>query len=200
MNSHHAVLYRVSDTEQFDISAFFAGKEYSEYRYPTLGIDEARKLVQEAHRRPQGESGEQTLIFITNFITEEAQQALLKIVEEPPASTKLVFVLPKDLVLLPTLLSRLQQEIVNTEEGSNPVFDAFLSARLSKRMKQIEEGGKDKEWMTAIKRGLVNYTGVNRSKLSSAQLLSLEYVASHLLTRGASNKFLLEHAALVLPA
>jgi DNA polymerase III delta prime subunit len=199
MMTHHAVLYRVQNPEQFDLRGVFVESELILHQYQSMGIDEVRHLLVEAYRRPAGEFAVQIIAVKANFITEEAQHALLKVVEEPPTSTRFIFVLPVDLPLLPTLLSRLQQAEVHESAPEHDLFSCFLNNNLNKRMKLIEKNGWDSNWITEIKNGLIFYTGENRHRLSSSQLISLEYVARHLLTRGASNKFLLEHAALVLP-
>ena len=202
MTGHHAVLVRVLNPEQFDIGSFYdAAENIRVYTYPKMGIDEVRSLIADAHRRPDGEHHSQTLAIVSSFITEEAQQALLKTLEEPPESTKFVFVVSRDSQLLPTVLSRFHEEVVSEDISSDTEnFLEFLSGRLSVRMKLIEKNGRDTVWVTDIKNGLIVYAGEHRRELSPEQIISLEYVARHLLTRGASNKFLLEHAALVLPA
>lgn len=201
MIPHHAVLYCVPEPEHFSIGDFYELDDVVEYRFPTLGIGEVRSLIEAAHRRPSGNAANQTLVVITNFITEEAQQALLKIVEEPPNSTGFVFVLPKGVTLLPTLVSRLQVETTDSRPGEDECFKEFLKAPLNRRLRLIEDSvkAKDQDWQMAIKIGLIGYLGKREQSLSAEQLIGLEYAARLLLTRGASNKFLLEHIALVLP-
>jgi hypothetical protein len=50
-----------------------------------------------------------------------------------------------------------------------------------------------------VKRGLTGFMMSSRNEMSQTARKELEYVLRLLLTRGASNKFLLEHLALSLP-
>jgi len=66
------------------------------------------------------------------------------------------------------------------------------------RLIAIEKSTKSKDtvWQRSIKNGLIEYLTTTKKKMDS--LSNLEYVSRTLLTRGASNKMLLEHAALML--
>lgn len=200
MISHHAVLCKVDEPELY-IGADFDAVNIVEYKSPTFTIQDVRQLISDAYRRPDGESTTQTLVVITNFITEEAQQALLKIVEEPPVSSKFIFVVPKGMSMLPTLLSRFQLGNAPEKDIDTRYFKEFLHAPLNRRLRLIENSVKNKDagWQMAIKIGLIEYLGGETDKLSSEQLIGLSYVTRTLLTRGASNKFLLERLALLLP-
>jgi hypothetical protein len=202
MISHHAVLFSSAAplthvfTEAQELT--FA----SEYRLPQLGIDDVRALIAVAYRRPQGEDVVQTILVATEFITEEAQQALLKIIEEPPLSTRFVFVLPSGYSLLPTLESRFERQ---REEGvvthDISAFREFKNSTYAQRLAAIELSTKNKDqvWQQAIKSGLAAYLLAHKAEVPLPTLKELEYVVRLLLTRGASNKFLLEHLALTLP-
>lgn len=198
MTSHHAVLLSAELPLLFE-SDFTPHLTYKE---PQLGIDMVRTLIQAAHRRPQGEDEEQLIMVATEFITEEAQQALLKIIEEPPVSTKFLFVLPHGYTLLPTLESRFERQEGSEAVTDSSVFQNFLKASYAERMAAIEESTKKKDhaWQAAIKRGLLTHLRTNSKDMPHELLRELEYVARLLLTRGASNKFLLEHLTLSLPA
>ncbi len=203
MSSHHAVLFSSSaplghifdEANQLPFAA--------EYRLPQLGIDDVRTLIGAAYRRPHGDDTVQTLLVATEFITEEAQQALLKIIEEPPLSTRFVFVLPQGYNLLPTLESRFERQV---EQGTVlhdiSAFCEFKNASYAERIAAIELSTKNKNhaWQQEIKNGLAAYLLAHKAELTLPALKELEYVVRLLLTRGASNKFLFEHLALTLPA
>ena len=162
-----------------------------------------RALIAAAYRRPHGTDTIQVLLVATEFITEEAQQALLKIIEEPPLSTRFVFVLPNGYNLLPTLESRFERQ---AEQGTVvhdiSAFREFKNASYAQRISAIELSTKNKDhaWQQAIKNGLAAYLLAHKAEVPLPALKELEYVVRLLLTRGASNKFLLEHLALTLPA
>ena len=197
MTSHHAVLLSVELPLEFE----YEHNPHLIYREPQFGIDLVRTLIVAAHRRPAGDADEQLIMVATEFITEEAQQALLKIIEEPPLSTKFLFVLPQGYSLLPTLESRFERQETAGRQIDQSVFQAFLTAPVAERLSAIEEAAKKKDhvWQMAMKRGLLSYIQTARTNLSYDVVRELEYVGRLLLTRGASNKFLLEHLALTLP-
>jgi DNA polymerase III, delta subunit len=202
MSTHHAVLISVPQPLSF------AGEEslqiplHMQIRIPQFAIADARSLITAAFRRPEGGNLTQTLLVATEFITEEAQQALLKIIEEPPLSTQFIFVLPEGYALLPTLESRFsRQSESSTAQSVTAVFEDFITVSVSERLLMVEQRlkAKDQVWQSDIKRGLAGYLVLHRSQLTNAVYKELEYVLRLLLTRGASNKFLLEHLALSLP-
>jgi hypothetical protein len=198
MTSHHAVLLSVELPLEFE----FEHTPHVVYRESQLGIDLVRTLIVAAHRRPQGDAAEQLIMVATEFITEEAQQALLKIIEEPPLSTRFIFVLPFGYSLLPTLESRFERAQRNGERSEQLVFETFKNASYAERMTSIEEAVKKKDllWQMAMKRGVLAQLESSRAQMPHGMIQELEYVGRLLLTRGASNKFLFEHLALTLPA
>ena len=105
-------------------------------------------------------------------------------------------------MFLPTLESRFERVAASEEERDTRLFSNFKIASYSERLVLIEQSVKDKNqaWQADIKYGLMSYLMKNTNTLSTIQLKELEYIVRLLLTRGASNKFLLEHLALTLPA
>jgi hypothetical protein len=203
MSSHHAVLFQSAAPLTHVLDEANPLSFAAEYRLPQLGIDDVRTLIAAAYRRPHGTDTIQVLLVATEFITEEAQQALLKIIEEPPLSTRFVFVLPRGYNLLPTLESRFErQSEVGTVAHDISAFREFKNSSYAERIAAIELStkNKDHQWQQDIKNGLAAYLLTHKSEVSLPALKELEYVVRLLLTRGASNKFLLEHLALTLPA
>lgn len=76
----------------------------------TLTIDDARKAKQFVTLKTIGEGTikRAILIFDAEKLTIEAQNALLKLIEEPPEDTTIVLTLSKQAKLLPTIVSRTQ--------------------------------------------------------------------------------------------
>lgn len=202
MNSHHAVLFSSEAPLTAIIEAYAEVPVTDQYRTAQFGIDDVRTLITNAHRRPDGVTDTRTIIVATEFVTEEAQQALLKIIEEPPRSTMFVFVIPEGYSFLPTLESRFERAGSIGEIPDYEAFASFKDASYGERMMRIEQSTKQKDhvWQSAIKKGLIQYLKDSAITLPKETLSELDYVTRLLLTRGASNKFLLEHLALVLPA
>ncbi len=202
MITHHAVLFCSENPLTCSVADFYTTAAQDEYRQPQFGIDDVRTLIAHAYRRPDGEDEQRTILVATEFITEEAQQALLKIVEEPPLSTAFVFVIPEGYSFLPTLESRFER-LGSLQDGEgDTVFLQFMESPYKERLVTIEEVTKKKDhaWQARLKKGLVAYVKENSATLPLETLRELEYVSRLLLTRGASNKMLLEHLALTLPA
>lgn len=196
---HHAELVRSNAVKTHNILSLTSESEVFDVYIEKFGIDDAREIVRKAHSRPT--NSEYTYLVVrTEFITHEAQNALLKVLEEPPTSTKLIFVVPPDLTLLATLESRFSETvsgILDQAPETKEVFDKFIKANYADRLSMIESAtkGKDIEWQRSIKQGLTYHLMVTKKDKS---LTSLEYSVRTLLTRGASNKMLLEHIALIL--
>lgn len=196
---HHAVILRAPDPFSCRNIPKVPEIEYLSVEVERFGIDNTRALVTQASQRPEY-SEVQCIVVRTYFITHEAQNALLKILEEPPSSTSFLFILPLDLILLPTLLSRFETaespESVEELEEQN-VLDSFLQLSYKDRLTIIETELKKKNanWQRIMKSDLISYLHVHPESRSNV----LEYIARALLTRGASNKMLLEQMALILP-
>lgn len=199
---HHAMLYRASLVSEQELPPADITIEIDSVFVERFGVDDSRELVRKANNRPV-EADQQLLVVRTNFITLEAQNALLKILEEPPESTRFIFVLPPEFVVLPTLASRFSEEVLSedvAEVDQNEHFETFLNQDYKARLANIDASAKKKDvvWQRNIKQGLIQYVSSQSSRCSES-LKELEYVTRLLLTRGASNKMLLEHAALMLP-
>ena len=73
-----------------------------------LKIDQVRQLVQELLGRPYEGRARAVVIDDAHRMTEQAQNALLKSLEEPPATSHVFLVTPAPFMLLPTIRSRCQ--------------------------------------------------------------------------------------------
>lgn len=79
--------------------------DFSYQEFETFTIDDGRAL-QERHGR-RAISDKKIFIIATRFVTSEAQNALLKIFEEPSEGAHFFLIMPNTQVLIPTLRSRL---------------------------------------------------------------------------------------------
>ncbi len=75
----------------------------------TLKIDQIRNLAQEATLRPYEGRRKVFILDQAETMTEQAQNALLKTLEEPPGVTLLVLIAPEASALLPPIASRCSQ-------------------------------------------------------------------------------------------
>lgn len=196
-NSHHALLLYAHDVAAAATDELSVGHDAQDRLYETLGVDDAQQLVKNAYVRPTY-TDVQVCIVRAQFMTLEAQNALLKVFEEPPASTRFLLVVPRDFIVLPTLLSRcVIQTQISEAQAENTSFREFLASTYAQRLALIDaaQKKKDVQWQRYMKQGLIEYVQTHTQYLKE-----LELVVRLLLTRGASNKLLLEHAALTLPS
>lgn len=187
------------------------------YRYEVMGIDEARELKDAAERKAVGNS-RKVFVASSRSITREAQNALLKIFEEPPIGTLFFLLVPSLEFLLPTLRSRLQileilSEVHDMDKQLVTRFlDGSIPARLTmvqKMLKELEQEKKTKEDSSELllEKGRIFafLTGCEQVLAKKDHLLIAEALREVLLVkkysrdRSPSLKLLLEHLALVLP-
>lgn len=204
MIDHHAFLLRVDDFDEIDISSqveLLGFNELLPLNFTNFGIGDSRVLIEQAYVRPL-KADVRLIVVQLNQITTEAQQALLKIVEEPPSGTAFLFVVPQGLFLLDTLLSRFQvlSPFEGNRKASTKILTDFLYLSVAERIEVIGKKtlSKDELWINQIKKGLFCYleSGLKGSSLHKAS--HLHHLASLLQTRGSSNKYLLEELALTL--
>ena len=81
--------------------------EFHERTHASFGIDEVRELKR-LHSETHSENKTRMICVSTSSITHPAQNALLKLCEEPNPGTHLFIVVPRIETFLPTLLSRVQ--------------------------------------------------------------------------------------------
>jgi hypothetical protein len=105
---------------------------------------------------------------------------------------------PPNFQLLATLRSRIGQEILIESPLDNAAWHDFLNGSYDERLKQIELWHKTKNqiWLSEIANGL---HGLLSRNYRLEVLNVIQFVGQKIQTRGASNKMLLEHLALVLP-
>lgn len=177
-------------------------------------------LIEHAHslRREQSmhgaEGARKIFIIAFNTMMSEAQNALLKTLEEPTAGTHFFFITRTGEILFPTVRSRMQV-IRSTEsevrkEETGDTGEKFLNASLPERMKMIEhftkakteEKPKAKEdariFLESLERALHKETP--RVTIGVAEALQNVITAKRYLSdRSPSLKLLLEHLALTVP-
>lgn len=201
--THHALLYRapaVSREAAVPLLPLLAASEIEYVEVTGFGIDDVRALTMAAYRTPA--VGERLgIVVILQTMTVEAEQALLKLLEEPPLTTAFLFCVPESVFILPTLLSRFSVVGGNIERPLTASFSEFVSLSVPDRITLIGEKitEKDINWQQEIKQGTLSYLTKRKEVLAPEVVATLYYVVEHFLTRGASNKQLLEELAFTLP-
>lgn len=161
-----------------------------------LSIDEARALIYEAGLRPVSRA-HRSFIIQTEQILAEAQNALLKLFEEPNAHTVFYLIIPREDILLPTLRSRMFLLAEERSAHDGAPFAAFLKHSYAQRLEEIANRLKaeDSAWVRAIVVGFSHYAHSTKDAETIRDALMLE---THIHTNGSAKKMLLEHVALSL--
>ncbi len=195
-------------------------------RYGLFSVDDARRVYDIAGQAPF--TGEYKVILISaSRVYHEAQNALLKLFEEPPAGVYLFFILPSLGGLLPTLRSRAQtlNPILDVlrptphvgRSTSNTfhipkVAEEFMKASKEKRSAMIKKltNGKDEEERRKLReKAIAIVNGVEavvyrnnerfRKPFIVALLSDIATLRGYLYDRSAPVRMILEHLSLVLP-
>lgn len=82
---------------------------FSKNEKGTISIDEMRGLKKFLSQHPFKSPRKIAIVDNAENLTEEAQASLLKIVEEPPVSSLVIFIAPSDDILFRPLISRLSK-------------------------------------------------------------------------------------------
>jgi DNA polymerase III delta prime subunit len=173
--------------------------------FEKFGIDEARELQTAASLKSS--SGRALYIVGVSQITTEAQQALLKLFEEPQGGTVFVVLAPHG-AIIPTLRSRFLMYPSELQKNPTQSAASFLkssykirSAEITKLLKD-EEGARERarDFLVGLEQAL--YAALQQSKNKKDFVAALEDIAqvrNYLGDRSPSLKMLFEHLALALP-
>lgn len=187
-------------------------------RHGLFTVDDARRIAAKAELAPMGDK--KLFVIAANRMFHEAQNAMLKLFEEPPAETTLVLVVPSEGDLIYTLRSRLQP-LPNAKEGSGALSEeaeTFAKGSAAAREKVVEgilddaKSDKDEEKQEARAKALRLAEGLARAAHSAwlaagpgardelqAFLHDLDRLIPVLHDRAAPLKPILEHLLITAP-
>jgi DNA polymerase III delta prime subunit len=175
-----------------------------ERRYHSFGIDDARELRDRAQRKALARAGRVFAIFAPGMTT-DAQNALLKVLEEPPAGAVFFLIVPSPLTLLPTLRSRMQTFVLAAKKDASAA-DEFLAAPPAKRIELLkdiyehEEEGRDMGKVIGFLQSLEERFAKEKPSPQKAEGLTAIYRARKFVgDKGSLLKALLEQMALLTP-
>lgn len=209
-NNHHANLVvskdRKSNSQKLwdELSSLSISNKF--FDQTVLDIETAREIIAWANTPYNDEK-----IALISFNTAglEAQNALLKIIEEPPQKVKFIFVVSNKDHLIDTFKSRLNEIRVVIDSGENLNNEAliFLQTEHSERMKlpfvikllsqKDEEDRKDREGVKDFILSLVLVEKENGVK--PKYILETIEIASYVSLPSTSGKALVEYLSLLLP-
>ncbi len=173
--------------------------------YPQFAVDDARLLVERTQTRSVSGT-RRVFIVVTANLTYEAQNTLLKTLEEPAGDALFFFIVPSPEALLPTVRSRAQILMLDTVSAPEKVdAAAFLKAVPQKRLDMLKPLlDKDDDDVRDIS-GIITFLSSLERMLGSAAPRPREGLAAVYRARkyagdkGSLLKPLLEQVALLVP-
>lgn len=222
--AHHAYLYAGERTAGIAAVRAFADAEgirpvdCTVFEYGLFSVDDARDIARFVSQAPVG--GDKKLVGIaTGRIFHEAQNALLKVFEEPAEGTVVALIVPVEGMVLPTLRSRL---ISLPSTGATEPHDAaavFLAMNAKERETSIAKllqrarSDKDTEKQAARLEAVTLVSGIThivyelRKRAGNTSVPELDLLLNDLTRfmpllheRAAPLKPLFEHLLIVLPS
>ena len=174
--------------------------DVTHHQFKTLTIDGARNIALASERKDF--SGSRKIFIIeADFITEEAQNSLLKVFEEPTVGTHFFIISPQD-ILLPTLRSRMQVIELKVESErlkENSILDLKIGERLAlvkEIVDAISDEDKTKQDAIVLLNKIEGELYENSVEKNSEQLKICEQARVSLYDRGAPIKMILENVML----
>ena len=178
--------------------------------FEKFGIDEGR-MVRELQASRPVVGDKRIFVITTQFFTREAQNALLKVFEEPTSGTHFFIITPSASALLPTLRSRLliiSRESSDTatvaQDTSTETARAFISGDVKARGAIVAPlvESKDKNDMIRFLNALeqeLEGKGVAMMKDYTAVLEDIIRFRGYLYGNAPSVKMMAEHLTLAIP-
>lgn len=181
----------------------------------SIGIEDIKYMQKKIFLKPIKSEQKAIIIDEAELLTIEAQNALLKILEEPPEHTLLILSTTTKETLLPTILSRckiVQLEEKQTklsekeQEGLQTFLEALPEMGIGERLKKAETLAKDKdkaiEYITKLilvaREYLLQSSNKKSIKQLSNQIKSFQALHTTLRTTNVNPRFAIENTLLQL--
>lgn len=122
------------------------------------GIKEVREFANQLLLSPQFGDTRLGVIYAADKLTPQAQNALLKLLEEPPKRIKIILMIEAEAAVLPTVLSRCQRFYGQREHDSEEQINPFVGNSLERFVaaedlaKEEELEAKARAWLLATYR------------------------------------------------
>ncbi len=190
------------DTDQNPDVFFFSKKQF--------GIPEVRKITSIVSMT-NAKMDTKYVTISTDAMTVEAQNALLKTIEEPASRTIFFILLPTGGYVLETVTSRVQVITSNRQHQHEALVTSFLSSTFLERMELLDvfykegeeakktelEKGKISGFLKELEAGLVAL--VVSKKIDRMVYEDYADVTKYILDRSANSKQILEYVAMRIP-
>ena len=226
--AHHAYLYAGERSKGLRAARSFAesslglrgaaNPDYIVFEYGLFSIENARRVFVLAQQSSVA-GGPRCIVLAVGRLFHEAQNALLKLFEEPIEGTTLVLIVPSEGIVLPTLRSRLlalPSNEIDSNSGEEGIASTFLSASAPERTKLVAQllarskSDKDTEKQEARLQAAEILDALTRAAYDARQkgddtketallLRDLTRFAPLMHERSAPLKLIFEHLLLVMP-
>ena len=139
--------------DKFDISFIESEK--------AVGIAQVRDFQKRIFLKPFKSKQKAVILSTQNGITTESQNALLKVLEEPPENTFIILLCESSEGFLPTIISRCkiialdkENSVINLKEYEN-ILLSLKNKRVGERLSLAQDNSKDKEVALQFIEGLI---------------------------------------------
>jgi len=181
--------------------------------YDVLDIEDSRN-IKNLHANKPAAGNKKIFVINTNFITEKAQNSMLKLFEEPSGDTHFFLVIPSTIGIIPTLRSRMI--FIEGNSSKLSIIDAkeFLKFSIKERFNVIKKlidsiTDEEKSKIEVVKfinslenefKKIVDFPNKTVSRQYESDILEkIEKVRQYASEQSPSLKMLLEYIALILP-
>lgn len=172
----------------------------------SIGVEDIRELKKQLFLKPI-KSVEKTIIFSkAETMTIQAQNSILKILEEPPNNTNIILLVNSYDQLLPTVVSRCKTINLEEEKKEEEIekykkeFLEIAQFSLSKKLQKAQEISKNKEESLEWLKGMLKTAHLNINNKQDARTamiaLSLHNALKMTQTTNINLRFLLENLLL----
>lgn len=172
---------------------------------PAIGIDAIRKLKNYLLLQPHSLRCKSVVILAADKMTPEAQNALLKTLEEPAADTFIFLEVSNPDLLLQTTISRCQLKMVKTKTSAEIPDQAviadvrkILTSSPGKRITYLDPVSNKEEAKTLLEKIINSFTHIHRRHPSTAGITKGAIQALHNLENNCNYKLVMEHFLLEL--
>ncbi|MEK7092779.1 MAG: hypothetical protein AAB907_04090 [Patescibacteria group bacterium] len=180
----------------------------------SIGIEEVRIVQKNLSLKPIQSEQKLLVIYDAHLLTAQAQNALLKVLEDPPNNTIIILVSPSISTLLPTVISRCGVVELETTTTFDPkeleenltVLNTLPTMAISNKLKLAQDISKDKEeaklWLKKAIQALRNEILQASNKKSLANyhhaLLALQDTYQTISSTNANPRLAIENLLLSL--
>lgn len=145
------------------------------------GIDDIREGIKFLWQKPFKSPKKTLIITDGENLTDEAQNAILKISEDPPEHALIILIVRNPEVLLPTLRSRFQKIFlqaqhnanirmnVNDTNSTNKIIQEFLKSSVTRRKEIIKQVIEDESELASFIEGLISE--LSRDKIKNWRVI-----------------------------